>query len=279
MLGGNGMDLINDFAVYLRMDDKSENTISSYLSDLRQFKTFLGKDVDELQQEDINHFKEYLIEKEMKMRTINRKLVSIKQFIDYLNTELEKGIFIKIKQEKQQRQDYLEDMLDKQDFIKLVKAAKNDTRAKAIFFTLYYTGARVSEALQIKVDDFNQEYIWVRGKGNKHRQLFITSKVRTAWAEYLKDRNDNSEYLFTGQRGAISRQTVHNEIKKYADVAGINEEKAHAHNFRHLFCKNLIDQGVSIDTVADLAGHSDINTTRVYTRKTKPELMAAISEL
>lgn len=275
------MDRINNFADYLRTNDKSDNTISSYQSDLRQFKTFLGKDVDGLQQEDIDRFKESLKEQGLKMKTINRKLVSVKQYIDYLNTEHSLGVFIKIKQEKQQRQDYLEDMLDKQDFKKLVTAAvtNNNTRAKAIFYTLFYTGARVSEALQIKKNEFNQEYIWVKGKGNKYRQLFITSKVRTAWVEYLKTRKDNSDYLFTGQRGAISRQTVHTEIKKYAAIAGIPEEKAHAHNFRHLFCVNMYEQTGDISVVADLAGHSDINTTRIYTRKTKNELMAAINEL
>src|SRR5690625_2315165 len=133
--------------------------------------------------------------------------------------------------------------------------------------------------LQIKKYDIEQEYVWVRGKGDKHRQLFISSKVRTSWIEYLNVRRDNSEFLFTGQRGAINRQTVHNIIKKYAKVAKVSEEKAHAHNFRHLFCKRLIERGFDISTVADLAGHSDINTTRVYTRKTKPELMAAINEL
>lgn len=275
------MSYFSQFADYMRENDKSENTIGSYLSDLKQLDAFLGKDAANLTQEDVNSFKDSLNEKGLKMKTINRKMLSLKQYVDFLNVECGLSISVRIKQEKQQRQEYLDNMLDKNDFKKLINAAvtSNDTRAKAIFYTLYYTGARVSEALQIKKDDIDQEYILVKGKGNKYRQLFISSKVRTAWVEYLKVRKDNSEYLFTGQRGAITRQAVHNSIKKYAEMAGVMSEKAHAHNFRHLFCKNMIDQGMTIDTVADLAGHSDINTTRIYTRKTKSELMAAINEL
>lgn len=275
------MIYLNQFADYLRAAERSENTISGYLSDLKQFEAFLGKDASELVQEDINNFKDLLKEKGLKMKTINRKLVSIKQYVDFLNIEYGQSIMVRIKQEKQQRQEYLEDMLDRNDFKKMVNAANTakDMRAKALFYTLYYTGARVSEMLQIKITDIEQEYIWVKGKGDKHRQLFISSKVRTAWVEYLKVRKENSEFLFTGQRGEISRQTVHNTIKKYAGLSGVDNDKAHAHSFRHLFCKSMIEKGMSIDTVADLAGHSDINTTRVYTRKTKPELMAAINEL
>lgn len=275
------MDHLEQFADYLRNNDKSHNTINSYLSDLRQLEEFLKKSADQVTQDDVDGFREHLKEKGMAMKTLNRKLVSLKQFIDFLNSECDKGIFIRIKQEKQQRQDYLEDMLDQNDFKKLVAAAKanKDKRAKALFYTLNYTGARVSEALQIKKNEVDQEHIWVKGKGNKYRQLFISSKVRTSWIEYLKVRKDNSEYLFTGQRGAINRQTVHNTIKKYAEIAGVTEEKAHAHNFRHRFCIDLYAKTGDISVVADLAGHSDINTTRVYTRKTKTELMAAINEL
>lgn len=274
-------NFFSQFGNYLRDNDKSENTIKGYLSDLKQLEAFLGKDASEVTQNDVDSFKDSLKAKDLKMKTINRKMVSIKQYVEYLNTECGKTIFIKIKQEKQQRQDYLEDMLDKQDFKKLVNAAvvNNDTRAKAIFYTLYHTGARVSEALQIKKADIDKEFIWVKGKGSKYRQLFISSKVRTSWVEYLRVRKDNADALFTGQRGAITRQAVHNIIKKYAEIAGVMDEKAHAHNFRHLFCVNMFEKTGDIAVVADIAGHSDINTTRIYTRKTKSELMAAINEL
>lgn len=265
----------------MKDNDKSENTISGYLSDLRQLFAFLGKDAADITSADIENFKEHLIASGLKVNTINRKLVSIKQFIEFLNVEHDKTIIVSVRQERQQRQNFLDDTLDRHDFKRLVSEAhaSDDSRAKAIFYTLFHTGARVSEMLQIKRDEIEQEYIWVKGKGDKHRQLFISSKVRTVWIEYLKTRRNNSEYLFTGQRGAINRQTVHNIIKKYAEMADVDAAKAHAHNFRHLFCKSMIEKGMSIDTVADLAGHSDINTTRVYTRKTRPELMAAINEL
>ena len=275
------MDYLRTFSEYMLTEGKSQNTISGYVSDLKQLSAFLGKDVAEITNDDVEAFKKHLVTQGLKVNTINRKLVSIKQFVEFLNIECGLSIIVRIKQEKQQRQDFLDDTLDPSDFKKLVNAAvtNNDMRAKALFYTLYYTGARVSEMLQIQKNNIEQQYVLVKGKGNKYRELFISSKVRTVWIEYLKVRNDNSKFLFTGQRGAINRQTVHNTIKKYAEIAGVDKDIAHAHNFRHLFCKRLIEKGESIDTVADLAGHSDINTTRVYTRKTRPELMAAINDL
>jgi integrase/recombinase XerD len=263
------------------LEERSKLTISSYISDVRQFLGFISKDIQNLKKDDIEAFKQDLNGKGFKVKTINRKLVSVKQFIDFLNEKKGLGIAVKIKPEKQQRQDYLEEMLDKEDFEKMVRAAvgSNDTRAKAIFYTLLYTGMRVSEMLQLEVNDIEKEYISVKGKGSKYRDIFVPARLRTVWVEYVKERSKTSEKLFTGQRGPINRQTVHNMIKKYAKLSGVSDVKAHAHNFRHFYCKMLIDKGTPIDTVADLAGHSDINTTRIYTRKTRKELMAAINGL
>ena len=270
---------LQPFVEYL--EDRSKLTIQSYTGDVRQFLSFLNKDIRKITKDDVEAFKAHLREKKMVVKTINRKLVSLKKYIDFLNEKEGMAIAITIKPEKQQRQDYLEEMLDKEDFEKLVAAAEadNDVRAKAIFYTLYLTGARVSEVLQIRLEDIEQQYITIKGKGSKHRDIFVPARVRTVWIDYLAQRLKTSQELFTGQRGPINRHTVNSIIKKYARIAGVQEERAHAHNFRHLYCKTLVEKGYSIDTVADLAGHSDINTTRIYTRKTRKELLASINDL
>lgn len=277
----NVAERLESFADYLRENEKSDNTIGSYISDVKQFLGFLSKRIERITEKDIRSYKESLSKRGLSVKTINRKLVSIKQFIDFLNENFKTGIVVKIRPEKQQRQDYLEEMLTKSDFEKMVKAAvkQGDTRAKAIFYTLLYTGVRVSEMLQINLSDIDQEYITVKGKGSKHRDIFVPARVRTVWVEYTQQRNKTSKKLFTGTRGEINRQTVHNTIKHYAKLANVSLVRAHAHNFRHLYCKMLVEKGYSIDTVADLAGHSDINVTRIYTRKTRRELVDAINEL
>lgn len=281
----NNKDYLKEFVGWLKDNDKSQNTIDSYTRDLKQFFEFYTKSITEIGKEDVREFKEYLKSKQLNIKSINRKLVSLKQFVDFLNDRFNAGITVKIRPEKQQKQDYLEEMLTKEEYEKMVKAAEKagDLRAKAIFATLYYTGMRVSEMLQMQVDDIEKDRIEVKGKGSKYRYVFIPKKLKPilrAYANVREDRHDTLfKPLFTGQRGPINRQTVHNIIKQYARAAGIKESKAHAHSFRHLFCLRLAEMGMDIDTIADLAGHSDINITRIYTRKTTQQLQDAINDL
>lgn len=281
----DNMEYLEGFVDWLKENEKSQNTIDSYTRDLKQFFEFYTKNIMEIRREDIRAYKDYLRAKELNIKSINRKIVSLKQFIDFLNEQFNAGITVNIKPEKQQKQDYLEEMLTKEEYQKMIKAAEKagDLRAKAIFATLYYTGMRVSEMLQMQVDDIDKDRIEVKGKGSKYRYVFIPKKLKPILKAYAKVREDRHDTLFrplfTGQRGPINRQTVHNIIKEYARAAGVKESKAHAHSFRHLFCLRLAEMGIDIDTIADLAGHSDINVTRIYTRKTTQQLQDAINDL
>jgi integrase/recombinase XerD len=136
----------------------------------------------------------------------------------------------------------------------------------------------VSEILQLTIHDVESKNIVIVGKGNKRREVFIPDVLRDIWKEYLTHRNKKSSKLFTGQRGAINRHTVHKIIKRYAKFTNIDLSKAHAHVLRHMYGKNLADREVSIDTIADLLGHSNINITRIYTRKTKQELLDIVNK-
>lgn len=249
------------------------------MSDLRQFFEWFNGDLEELVTEDIEKYKEHLFRSRMKPKTINRKLVSIRRYIDFVNN-LNVGIRIlaEVKMIKIQKQEYLEELLTKSDFDRLVKAAETsgDKRAIAIFYCLYLTGARVSELLQLKASDFASNNLVIRGKGDKYRYLFPPELLYTHVNNYIQARpEDASDSLFYN----ISRQTVHNIIKKYAGVAKVKLSRAHAHNFRHLYALRLIELGVPIEDVAELLGHTNLNTTRIYIRKTKEQLMKAIRQL
>ncbi|WP_294359787.1 tyrosine-type recombinase/integrase [uncultured Clostridium sp.] len=269
----------------LKDDDKSINTIVSYENDVNEFMDFTQKEVEDITKIDIDNYKNYIKDKELTIKTLNRKLSSINSFFRFLKDDESRDIDVVIKVEKTQKHNYLEHSLSKYDFQSLVEAAesKNDLRAVAIFYTLYLTGMRVSEALSLKVSDVNRNNISIKGKGSKHREVFMPKRLRDILLNYLNVRiNRDTPYLFTsktGKTGQLSRKTVDAIIKKYAILAGVDKEKAHAHNFRHLYCMSLIEKGISIDTVADLAGHSDINTTRIYTRKTKEQLLDTINNL
>lgn len=274
-------NLVHIFLHYMEIKERSTNTIAAYKTDINEFMEFIENDFNSINESNYKKFKKYLIDKKLSAKTINRKFVCINNFIRFLNLETDYNIKLKFELLKVQKQNYLDEMLSKNDFDRIVRAAKkeDDLRAIAIFYTLLMTGMRVSEMLQLKIEDTKEEYIQIGGKGNKYRDIFIADHLHEVWNDYLKVRIDNSEYLFTGQKGPINRTTVHSIIKKYAGKARVKLTKAHAHNFRHLFCLMAAEKGLSIDEIADLAGHSDINTTRIYTRKTKKQLRKALNSL
>ncbi|MCE5287440.1 MAG: tyrosine-type recombinase/integrase [Pelosinus sp.] len=270
---------VQEFSEFLIENELAANTAHSYASDMQGFFTMMGSDIST---KIIRSYIEKLQAQNLSIKTINRKLVSLKQYIAYLNECKAAKLIVRIRQLKQQRQNYLEDILTPNDFASLVAAAEKsqDIRAKAIFYTLYYTGLRVSEMLQLHTADIYENTVTVKGKGSKFREVFISKKLQQVLKEYLEVRLNTAENaLFTGQRGQINRQTVDRIIKLYAGKTRLKRTKAHAHNFRHLFCKTALEKGLSIDTIADLAGHTDINTTRIYTRKSKKELLAAIDKM
>ena len=223
------------------------------------------------------------IDKNLTIKTVNRKLVSVNQFIEFINDEevLSAPIIVKVKQLKVENQNFINDMLDNNDVIRIINASNkaNDIRATTLFYTMFYTGARVSEVLQIKASDINKDSITIKGKGNKYRELLIPKKLKVQWLKYMEVRNNTSEYLFTGTRGAINRQTVHNLIKLYTGKArGINKSIAHAHAFRHLYAQNLATLGVAPVVISQLLGHT-LNITGLYMQISKKDLLKVINQL
>ena len=278
-------DLLNQYKE-LKLKKKSINTVDAYISDLNQFFSFLKKDFDDIAQHDIDDYITELLARNFKPKTINRKLTSIKQFIEFLNNCSEYGRKMRVEIEvlRVQKQEYLEEVITQNDFERLVRLAERekDFRALAIFYTLYLTGLRVSELITLKVADKDKKAITVLGKGDKFRDILMPERLVNFLNLYIKERKHKpTDYLFINElkNTPMSRQSVHNVIKLYAGLSKVKLSKAHAHNFRHLYCLRLAEEGLTIDEIADLAGHANINTTRIYTRKTKQDLINVIRKL
>ena len=281
---------LESFTDYLLEEEMSKGTIEGYTIDIKGFIRFVGKDIQMIKRIDVNQYKEHLRDSKLKTITINRKLVSIKRFIDFLNERFNIGLNIRITQEKIQKQYSLtdDDLLSEDDYLKLMNVIESagDVRIKAVFETMYYSGMRVSEALQLRVDHV-QDGIKViediKGKGNKYRPIFISDKLMETLKDYLSVRkqpySSNTNALFVGQRGAITRQTVHNEMKKYAALSNIPTQKAHAHNLRHLFGLRLAAKGVVIEDIAKFMGHTSIETTKIYLEKPQSHYASLIDAL
>ena len=277
------MEILKDFEKKLIENEKSKNTIESYIRDVKQFLFWNKEEVNNIDKSLIKEYTKYLQDKNLAIKTVNRKLVSVNQFIEFINDEevLPAPIIVKVKQLKVENQNFINDMLDNNDVIRIINASNknNDIRATTLFYTMFYTGARVSEVLQIKASDINKDSITIKGKGNKYRELLIPKKLKVQWLKYMEVRNNTSEYLFTGIRGVINRQTVHNLIKLYTGKArGINKSIAHAHAFRHLYAQNLATLGVAPVVISQLLGHT-LNITGLYMQISKKDLLKVINQL
>jgi integrase/recombinase XerD len=275
-----------EFRDYMEIDrEKSSKTLDSYISDLRQFFNFVDKDIKDVKQRDIVNYKKWLREKGIQTNTINRKLSALNGYFGFLNEMKGYNLTFKFKKEKVVKQKYLEEMLTKTDYKRILGAAqrRGDTRAVAMLEGLYLTGMRISELLQYKTADVGKEKITIIGKGSKERKVFIPDELNKALKEYLEDQNRKpcGNFLFTTRNGSrLNRQMADYIIKYYGAKAKVKLTKCHVHNLRHLFSIICIrERGLTIDELADLIGHVDINITRIYTRRTEAELLRLIKRM
>jgi integrase/recombinase XerD len=285
-----GSEYVASFREYLHEEEKSKGTIDGYTSDVKDFLSFIGKDIKKIKRTDISGYKDHLRQRNLKTLSINRKLVGVKQFIDFANDRFELAITVRVKQEKVQKQYSLKDaeLLTQDDFKSLIKAVEvaGDLRAKALFETMVYSGMRISECLQLRVDHVQagKRIIEdIKGKGGKYRDIYVGDKLLKTLRDYLRVREQpfasTTKMLFVGERGPITRQTAHNLMKKYAALAGIELTKAHVHNLRHRFGLNLAEKRVAIQDIAKYMGHTSIEVTKIYLEKPQSYYAELIDQL
>jgi integrase/recombinase XerD len=274
------MSSIKHFQEYLIEKEKSLKTVEAYIRDIQQLFLYLkNNNILEIHNDTLKGYKDYLLhEKFLSATTVNRKLVAIHQYLSFNEISATTNI-VKI-----QSQNFLENVLDKSEVDKMIEKAENrkDLRAVALFKTLLLTGTRISEALSLTINDIHKNSIEIVGKGNKRRMIFIPKSLNKVWLQYCRNgrQHTKSDYLFVTQKGRMTRETAYRIIRKYGELCDIPRDKCFCHSFRHLYCKRLGDNpNITIDVIADLAGHQDISVTRKYLRKSKSELLSIIEDL
>lgn len=276
----NNMIALENFIQYLCDNEKSDKTIKAYNSDIKQFLDY-NKNIElhNIKNKDLKDYKEFLLyNKLLEPTSVNRKLVAIHQFLIF------NEIIAKTKRVKIQEQQFMNNLINKKDIDKLIRTAmiKKDIRTQALILTGYLTGARISEVLQIKTKDINNNVIRILGKGSKFRNLYIPKKLNDVWNQYYNSnkRYKKSDYLFTGQRGEMTPSGANYILKKYSILSGVPKEKCHFHNLRHAFVvKSLLEKKLDITIVQSLVGHQSIQTTAGYSRVTEEELLELIDDL
>lgn len=253
--------IIADFSAYLKSEEKSENTIEKYLRDVHAFAAY--QNGAEITKEAVIAYKGKLLSKSYAARSINSMLASLNSLFSFLN-----WIDCRVKSIKLQQQIYCpeEKELTKAEYMRLVNAAKQrgNERLNLVLQTICGTGIRVSELQYITIEAVKSGEAIVSLKG-KTRTVFIVRELQKKLLRYAKAQKVCTGAIFITRSGKpMSRTNIWREMKNLCEQADVNPRKVFPHNLRHLFARTFYGIEKDIAKLADLLGHSSINTTRIY---------------
>ena len=254
-------EAIGCFKKYLREEEKSENTIEKYLRDVQAFAAYLGGAA--VTKEAVIAYKNKLLSENYAVRSINSMLASLNSLFSFLG-----WTDCRVKSIKLQRQIYCpeEKELTKAEYMRLVNEAKQkgNERLNLVLQTICGTGIRVSELQYITVEAVKCGEAIVSLKG-KTRSVFIVKELQKKLLRYAAEQNIQSGFIFITRTGKpMSRTNIWREMKGLCEQAGVNPQKVFPHNLRHLFARVFYGIEKDIAKLADILGHSSINTTRIY---------------
>ena len=252
---------ISDFYKWLQSEEKSENTVEKYIRDVTAFMAYLGGGV--ITKETVIAYKSKLIADNYAVRSINSMLASLNSLFAFLG-----WVDLKVKSIKLQRQIYCpeEKELTKAEYMRLVNTAKQkgNERLNLLIQTICSTGIRVSELQYITVEAVKCGEAVVTLKG-KTRTVFIVKELKQKLLRYARDQKISSGAIFITRSGKpMSRTNIWREMKSLCEQARVNPQKVFPHNLRHLFARTFYGIEKDIAKLADILGHSSINTTRIY---------------
>lgn len=272
---------------YLRVvRNYSDKTILSYYDDLTEYNEFLGNNfitVLDINDDLVSKYLKYLYERRINKNSISRKLSSIRGFYNYLVKEniVKTNYFNEVSNPK--KEFYLPKFLKNEEIDKIFSVCNSNNvyeeRDTLIIELLYATGLRVSELVNIKIEDidFNNGTIKVLGKGSKERMVIYNNHTKKAMDTYLNDgyhslNKRNNGYLILNKDGnKLSERYVRNIINKLVRRANL-DIKISPHTIRHTFATDMLENGSDLMTVKELLGHESLNTTSIYTHVTNEQI-------
>ena len=252
---------IAKFYLNLKLEEKSYATIKKYISDVRNFLDYLKN--QELAKDTVIAYKDFLISKKYAIRSINSKLASLNSFFLFLGRNDLKVKYLKLQQQIFRSE---EKELRKTEYERLLSAAKvkGNSRIELVLQTICATGIRVSELKYITLEAVKLGEAVVSLKG-KVRTIIIVKRLQKKLLSYAKAHNIKSGMIFITRNGkAMNRINIWREMKELCRQSNVNPQKVFPHNLRHLFARTFYSVEKDIAKLADILGHSNITTTRIY---------------
>lgn len=264
------------FAAHLRQEERSSGTIEKYLRDAAEFSRWLGGRA--LNKEAAAGWREHLLEERYAPATINSMLSAVNALLRFLGREDCRIKFLRV-----QRRAFREQSreLTQAEYRRLLAAAaeQRQDRLGLLMETICATGIRVSEVQYITVEAARNERAEIYLKG-KIRTILLPAKLCRKLLKYARKHNTASGEIFLTRSGKpISRRQIWREMKTLCQKAGVESSKVFPHNLRHLFATAFYRACRDIVKLADILGHSSIDTTRIYLMTTGAEHARQLEKL
>ncbi|WP_210133126.1 MULTISPECIES: tyrosine recombinase XerC [unclassified Staphylococcus] len=281
------METIQEAYLYMLKVERqfSEHTLKSYYDDIVQFNSFLEQEylnLNTFEYKDARNFLSFLYSKNLKRTTVSRKISTLRSFYEYLMTQDETVVnpFVQLVHPKKEQ--YLPHFFYEEEMEALFQTvstdAKKGMRDRVILELLYATGIRVSELVNIKIQNLDMQTpgVKVLGKGHKERFVpfgeFCRQSIEVYLQEFKPKLNSNHDFLLVNMNGAPItergvRYVLNDVVKRTAGVTEI-----HPHKLRHTFATHMLNQGADLRTVQSLLGHVNLSTTGRYTHVSNEQL-------
>ena len=265
---------IQQFSQYLAQEEKSAATVEKYLRDVQSFHRFAdGRPVNK---ELVIAYKKQCMEQGYAVRSINSMLDSINSFLGFLG-----WLDCKVKSIRLQRQVYSteEKELTKEEYLRLLEASRGKEQLNLVLQTICGTGIRVSELRYFTLETVRTGTVTVNCK-SKTRTILVPGKLRKLLLDFAKRNSISGGVIFRGKNGQpLDRSSIWRQMKQLCRQARVSASKVFPHNLRKLFARTFYGIEKDIAKLADILGHSSINTTRIYIMTTGAEHRLKIDRL
>lgn len=266
--------LISIYRQTLIQEEKSAATMEKYLRDVRAFFTFIGS--TPLSKELVMAYKQQLMEQRYAVRSINSMLGSVNSLLSFLGCPE-----CRVKTIRQQREVYCAEgkELTKGEYMNLLDAARKKPQLRLVMETICGTGIRVSELRYFTVEAVAKGEVTVTCKA-KTRRILLPKKLQRLLLDYAKKNGIRSGAIFITRKGnPLNRSNIWTQMKRLCLEAGVKASKVFPHNLRKLFARTFYSIEKDIAKLADILGHSSIDTTRIYIISTGTEHRRKIERL